>query len=507
MRVLFLTILFALAGCPGGDGGIGETCGSHDACDSTLQCSSGVCVPRCARAPDCGDGYACDADGLCQLATGQPGDACTSESDCAPGLACSIDGAVGPNGYLLASCTAQNQGKPTGALCEVDDECRNGTCALGHCVDLCAQTRDCAESTSCMDIPHVEYTGQPFQGCLQSKGNIQWEIPNVVATPLVKLPVPSGAHSAQVVLSVDDRAQRVGLTTMTSPSGATLFLPPCPISEPGCNPEADFFKYPVRHTPLFGQSTIGLPSTPSVPIETGMYTMSVQSFRNNGLPGSAIPRITASVRIDSAVLLDLHFYFLNFDEHMCQSSFNNARFDAAAAQTETFFQDEFLGALRGIFAPGGIALGTITYEDLTEHPDLDGLDIADAGELLRLGEHASGINVFFVRTLSPVGLQAFGPNPGPAGLAKTRQSGIIIGLDTLCYRSWTLLARLTAHELARYMGLHHNVELGATSQNNLRDNIPDSDDSDRNLMFYSEFGGVEISPGQRDILTRSGVLR
>ena len=40
-----------------------------------------------------------------------------------------------------------------------------------------------------------------------------------------------------------------------------------------------------------------------------------------------------------------------------------------------------------------------------------------------------------------------------------------------------------------------------------RDPIPDSDDSPDNLMFYSELGGTDLSPGQREILTRSGVLR
>jgi hypothetical protein len=111
--------------------------------------------------------------------------------------------------------------------------------------------------------------------------------------------------------------------------------------------------------------------------------------------------------------------------------------------------------------------------------------------------------VFFVRTLSPVGLQAISPNPGPAGLANTRQSGVVIGLDTLCYRSWPQLARLTAHELARYMGLYNNIELDPAHV----DPIADSDMSISNLMFYSELGGVFLSDGQREILSRSPVLR
>ncbi|MGE5187232.1 MAG: hypothetical protein ACM31C_34525, partial [Acidobacteriota bacterium] len=163
-----------------------------------------------------------------------------------------------------------------------------------------------------------------------------------------------------------------------------------------------------------------------------------------------------------------------------------------------------LGMLRQVFAHGGITLGTITYEDLADHPDLDGLDIADAPSLLALGTHSDGVNVYFVRTLRPVGLQAYGPNPGPAGLAGTRQSGVIVSLDTLCYLpgQWTDVARLTAHALARYMGLYDNVDLDGHL-----DPIDDSDTSIDNLMHYSELGGTDLSPGQRDILSRSAVLR
>ena len=121
--------------------------------------------------------------------------------------------------------------------------------------------------------------------------------------------------------------------------------------------------------------------------------------------------------------------------------------------------------------------------------------------------YSGGVNVFFVRTLSPVGLEAFGPNPGPAGLGGTAESGVVIGMDTLCYRTWSQVARLTAHEVARYMGLFHNVEAEIGAHVKWQDPIPDSDQSSSNLMFYSEFGGVDLSEGQREILAKSAVLR
>ncbi len=507
--ILSLIAMAATTGCPGSDGEIGEPCGGHGDCDGNLQCSTGVCVPRCARAPECGDGYACSSDGLCSLASGQPGDGCTSEVECSPGLSCQIDGTAVEGTHLLASCTAQGDGKPSGGGCALDADCRNGTCALGQCVDLCSVTRDCAAGYSCMDIPRVEASGSLFGGCLPSKGNVTWTIPISAPTANILLPVPSAARYASLVFSVDDPQQRVGAQALGSPSGQLLYARPCEVTEPGCDPVAEFYDNLVRHEPELGQSVIAFPSTPEAPIETGTYRVQMSSYRRNGSIGSAIPQVTAVVRIDTATLLDLRFHFLDLDDHVCQSEMGGTRFDATQAQTAPFFQEDFIGRLREIFVAGGVAFGNLTYDDIKNRPDLDELDVSNSGELLSLGTGTTGIDVFFVRALSPVGLQAFGPNPGPAGLAHTRQSGIVIGLDTLCYRSWSQLARLTAHEIARYMGLSHNRELDVNPVTGIpwADQIDDSDLTENNLMFFSELGGIGISPGQRDILSRSGVLR
>jgi hypothetical protein len=105
--------------------------------------------------------------------------------------------------------------------------------------------------------------------------------------------------------------------------------------------------------------------------------------------------------------------------------------------------------------------------------------------------------------MTPSGLQAYGPNPGPAGLPGTTQSGVIVSLDSLCYRDWRDVARVTSHEVARFMGLYDNVELDPDET----DPIMDSDTTSANLMFYSELGGDALSNGQRSILSRSPVLR
>jgi len=514
-----LTALVALAGCPGGDAGIGDACGGNDDCDGTLQCLNHQCARRCVRAPECGDGFACDEHGFCQPALGQAGDACTSEVDCTAGLSCQLDGASvdETTGRLLASCTAQSQSHPAGHECDDDAECTNGTCALGQCVDLCQQTRDCGPDTSCMTIPRVLANGAPFAGCLPSQGSVTWSIPVISPSAEVLLPVPAGARSAELVMSIDDPSQKVGAASVLSPAGVRLYTRPCspPIlpTDPRCDPSDILDQYfgsfgnKLRHLPAVDQSVLALPQGSTTPIELGAYRVQVSSFRSNGAPGSAVPRVTAVVQLGAGTILDLHFYFLNLEDHACAALTGNAKLDAHSARAAPFFQYDYLHKIGSVFDQASVKIGTVTFDDIPDHPELDGLDVANVGSLLALGAPAGGINVFFVRSLSPVGLQAFGPNPGPAGVGGTRQSGIVIALDTLCYRDWISLAKLTAHEIGRYMGLYHNVELETAQHPTWRDPIDDSDDSSDNLMYFSELGGMTLSPGQRDVLTRSSVLR
>src|SRR4051794_38048765 len=113
--ILVSGLATALGGCRGG-AGVGESCGSNDDCEGTLQCLNDICQPRCERAPDCGDGYAC-RDHLCVAATGQRGDDCQGESDCAAGLACQIKGAEvdSMTNRLVTNCFAENpMGHPAG---------------------------------------------------------------------------------------------------------------------------------------------------------------------------------------------------------------------------------------------------------------------------------------------------------------------------------------------------------------------------------------------------------
>jgi hypothetical protein len=511
-----LTVVIAVvagAGCPGGNGRVGDACGGNDDCAGALQCLNRSCVPRCERAPDCGDGYSCDARGLCQLATLEQGASCHSETDCASGLTCQLTGALDGAGKLVAKCNSEGPGHPAGYECNDDQDCHAGTCALGHCVNLCrVESADCAEDDRCMAIPHTVLTDAMFSACLPADGALSWSIPMNSPSAEIFLPFPDGARSAQLVMIVDDSNQKVGAVSVLSPGGERLYRLPC--SPPACTAATsldEYFGNQIRHRPGFGQSVLLIPSASAPNPTPGMYRIEVSSFRANDQQGSAIPQVTAVVQLspERTMHLDLHFFFLDLEDHPCSDMMDNGTLNATTANSSPSFRG-YLGELRTIFFRAtGVTFSDFTYDDVLDHPELDSVDVADVGNLLRLGKYGTGINVFFVRSLSPVGIQAFAPNPGPAGIAGTRQSGIVIGLDTLCYRNWSVLARITTHEMARYMGLYHNVELEVQQHPTWRDQISDNDYDDprNNLMFFSEFGNTVLSREQSQILLRSAVLQ
>ena len=552
-------LLGALVGCPGGGADVGESCAANDDCHSSLQCLNHVCIPRCTRAPECGDGYSCEA-GLCVLSHLHAGDNCSGEPECVAGLACQINGAeVDSGNRLVATCTDENlQGAPAGAACDGDGDCRNLTCELGHCVDLCRDSTDCAPGTSCKTIPRVAVNGELFEGCLPTQGTVSWKIPVVSPSAQILLPVPTDGISAELVMSVDDPKQKVGVESVLDPCGCTRYTAPCsfqPGSDPATctdlvaadeyysrdpaggggitggigvdgDPGAGICGTPVvcndgggpilnrfRHLPTLGHSVLLMPSIPvQGELTPGAYRIQVSSFWPDDSHGSAVPHVTAVVRIGRGTEIDLHFFFLDLDEHPCSAMTANAPLTASRALNTAFFQTDYLGELSRVFNRVGLKVKDVSYQDISDRHALDGVDVADIGSLFALGSYTTGINVFFVRSLSPLGTEVFGPTPGPAGVAGTRASGIAISLDTACYRDWPALARLTAHAIGHYMGLYHNVEprdpVQGPSDPPWQDLVPDTDGSTSNLMYFSQtHAGSDLSVEQTDALSRSPVLR
>lgn len=493
---------FLLAAC-GGGADLGEPCGSPSACDDGLQCLAHVCVPRCERHTDCGDGHICRSDGVCEAVDSEIGELCEREVDCAPGQACHLlDEDLDGDGLLTASCQPEVSGGVLDDPCRDDDDCRTGTCVIGRCVDLCLTELDCPETHLCTSMPR-EIPGDlvggtanaSFFGCLPARGTIRYDVPIVAPYQRFFLPVPGTAQAVAMVATVEDPAQLVGAALVESPAGDVLYELPFTRDE--------YFANALRHDVMPGVATLLIPQVPGQ-LEAGAYAVEIGSYLGSPqVPGTEVPDVEIIYKLDPAVTLDLHFHFLDLSDHPCSGGVTGA----ASAATSVQFQDVYLRELNLIFARAGVVVDRdngVTYEDILDRPDLDGLDVSRLGDLLELAETPGGMHVFFVRSIAPAGLQALaGGPPAPPGVPGTRASGVVVAMDTLCYRpDWARLARITAHEIARALGLHRTIE-----PDRHVDPIEDSDFDPSNLMHFSDLGGDELSDDQRAILRGSAALR
>jgi hypothetical protein len=515
-QLLAVIVLFGVGAC-GGGAGIGEHCDSLSECASHLQCVNHTCVPRCDRHADCGDGHVCRDDGICEVVVSEIDDYCEREIDCGPGHYCRLDDTdPEQDGVLAGSCQEEQSGGVLDAECtgatqaDADAQCRQGTCALGRCVFMCVDQQpplvdtDCPAQHVCSSIPRqlapLPAPVPSFFGCLPDRGDIVYRIPTDQSFESIMLPVPGIARSFALVMSVGDSDERIGAVAVRSPSGEVLYPAPPTTRE-------EYFANPVRHEPQPGIATLLMPQRPPsmlTPFEKGAYFVDVWSFGEE-----EIPQVEVVYKLDEAVHLDLHLYFLDLTTHPCP------RLDSIAGDEDQFaadfaaspdFQDEYLGELDSIFSSAGLILdlSEATYTDITGRGDLDGLDESRLDDLLALSSHEAGVHVFFVRSISPAGIEGLvGGPPVPPGRPGTRSSGVAIATDTLCYADWKYLARTTAHEIARALGLQRSVE-----PDGYEDQIGDSTYETNNLMYFSDRGDevLELSAGQKAVLRLNPVL-
>jgi hypothetical protein len=506
-QLLAAAVLLGTGAC-GGGAGIGEHCDSLSECASGLQCLDHTCVPRCERHADCGDGHVCRSDGICEVVESEIDDFCEREVECGPGQYCRLeDTDPEEDGFLVGSCQEEQIGGVLDAACsgatqaEADAQCQQGTCALGRCVFLCVDQpsplvdTDCPAQHVCSTIPRlipgVEVGVDPvpaFYGCLPDRGDIVYPIQlDSTFVSNVLLPVPGVAHSFALVMSVEDKNELVGADALRSPSGQTLYQNPATREE--------YFANPVRHDLVPGIATLLMPQTPEIPLESGAY------FADIGTTGLDVPKVEVIYKLDDALHLDLHFYFLDMSTHPCPRM--STVTDAVGAQSSSAFQD-YLENLDVIFSSAGVVLdlSDATYTDITARGDLDALDETRLGDLLALSSHEGGVHLFFVRSISPAGIEGLvGGPPVPPGRQGTRASGVAIATDTLCYADWTYLARTTAHEIMRGLGLQRSVE-----PDGYEDQLPFSGYEPTNLMYFSDGGDDFLSDDQKQVLRLSPVL-
>lgn len=479
-----------------GGGGAGAPCANHGDCDDAYQCLAQVCSPRCDRNSDCGDGYQCESSGLCKIVSSELGDSCASEWDCGLGQSCTLD-IADPNGdsQLASTCQAQGEGGNVGSLCAQDEDCRNNLCTLGHCSQVCAVREDCPETSFCDSIPRILQNTDwaYFDGCLPLTSTLTTHLNLEKSGPTqnLRIPVPASAESFSIVSKVDDSSHLVGVTRVVAPNSQLLFN----------NPESleDFLASPIRYARSKEVSTLTFPSDGVQPIQHGVFDVKVEASLPPFGAGTATPDISVHYKLNKSRILDLTFYFADLEDHPCEVQMGGAPITAESAQNSEVFKEQYLAEITRIFEKAGIIVEPqATYQDISpKRPDLDGITSdADLRKLFQTATNEKGIAIFLVRSLPSDGVQTLGTSiPGPPRTPGTSSSGIAVSMDSLCYRSWESLARVTAHSIAGQMGLWNNRD-----PDGITDPIGDSDRSTENLMYFGEFGGTELSAGQSRVL-------
>jgi hypothetical protein len=456
--------------------------------------------PGCLTYRDCSDGETCQA-GSCLAVESVPGDTCAREADCGAGQTCSLvdidadeDGATDS---LAPRCAAAAQLLPLGNNCHDDAQCATGSCALGRCAELCSHDSDCKKGWVCSAMPKAlgRLREAMFGACLPASGVVQVPL-RVDPDPeerAILIPVPEHALSVTLVADSGEPWIDVAFTRVFSPSGEPLWIQPLERDQE--------FTQPLRVQ--IGPQTTGvlIPSSSAAPLEPGVYRATVNAWLGSGSSASAVPRLHALYRLGlPGRVLDVSFHFADLGEHPCLPSVMGPLVAPRAAD-DTLWR-EVLDAWGDVFAPAGILIGQVEYEDVLNRPDLDAIETHELPELFALGDERSGLHVYVVRSLQPLGvLVSIGGRPGPVQPG-TARSGVVLSADALCLLAPREVGTLLARAAAGYMGLHETVSV---------EGVPDGLDSTGldgdNLLYYRLGKGVDLTGEQRDILRGSPLLR
>lgn len=499
----------------GGDNFCVPSCTDRSTCRSDWQCFGGQCVPACTAPTDCGArGFSCDS-GQCNPLPGVAnGGACTFDEDCSSMLClsgicraacdneaacpvaetCAVN-AIGDNGELFPTtqirpaCIPRRGGATPGKACEVDDDCDQGSCQFGRCVNLCSADAQCGSTAACSTLAvYLDSGTYPNVKVCLPVGTLTF------ATPLSLASIPSTAQSFALFATLTkttDYENVAGIATMSEPDGNEIYTVP--------ESEDAFYNALIRYYPTEISSTMLVPNSPAYTLKQGMYSFTAGSSKGGAMS------VTGYVKIAKAPIttgtLSLNFYVTDLSGGAC----DRAKVTEANGATKLA---NAISEIKSIYEQAGITIADVTFQTSTATNTIASDAPGDLGRVLEAGTKGHqtevGMDIVLIRSISSSsspGLISLGIAGGipSAPVLGNPHSGVVVAMDAVCDygNDWqSVLASTIAHEAGHSMGLFHNVE-----QTGARDAITDNNgDGASSLMYWLEYGGSKLSAQQAEVL-------
>ncbi|MCC6748173.1 MAG: hypothetical protein IT371_10970 [Deltaproteobacteria bacterium] len=544
------------------DGRCKPPCKSDPDCGGDQRCQDGKCLPPCKTEDQCLPGFTCKPEtGKCVAKPGKPlGQACRGDGECATGYClptrriCSVKCAgseVCPGGYVCglekldadrnnafdgaeADCIPVAGKGVAGGACAKDGDCASSHCYYGFCMEGCAEAKNC-QGLACMPVNLIlDGATPPYRGCLPHAAVGTYTLGAFKAGEVKGFDLPPHATSFVLTTEVGSASEAGLVARLADPTGNVLVEP--------TGDSCKFYSSATRYYPAEQVANLYYPNVPTLKITPGIHTYQVVATKMD-LPVTV--KLTTKLGTAQKGTLNINWFFLNLQG----TCIPGPTLNAATAATHAWFRTVGTN-MRSILKNAGLTIGYETFHDLNS-PALDVIEVPEQGQPRELQSlFASSralalpsLNIFFVReikstTLGGMVLGISGGIPGPPGIHGTASSGIAMSMQTACLEKNSSYnpAHTLAHEIGHYLGLFHNQEnivnpgydkdakkvvcpcpcgpnlscqydIGASWCRGL-DPLPDTDTSDKNLMFFAAestemFQGNQLSPQQIRVILNS----